>query len=362
MKEQLKSAEADLEEDQFSQYITEQQKLMDSMIDSASEFFNAKLDRIDELLTEQIQYGNDNAASIRDTINTVAEKNGYTLTDAMNRIWNSTDNGVGRILSEYSTNFLSSMSTITEYLLYIFHKMGGRTKEEAEQDRLKAEAEKKRQEELRRQQEEAKKQQQAQQQSQNNNINQDTIAGIAAAIWCEGNSGWGNDPFRSGKLTQKIGAENARKVQDYINAHGYNGDLYRYWINNLGGNASRFHYSAFKTGGYTGNNEGFAMLHAKERVLNATQTKAFETLVNDFLPDVSKELEKLRAFSLDGVTNKSMNNNISNDINLNLSLPNVSNANDFVKAIQTNRTLQQVIKAITIDEAMGKNTLNKFKY
>ena len=57
-----------------------------------------------------------------------------------------------------------------------------------------------------------------------------------------------------------------------------------------------------------------------------------------------------------------MNNNITNDISLNLSLPNVSNANDFVKAIQTNRTLQQVIKAITIDEAMGKNTLNKFKY
>ena len=57
-----------------------------------------------------------------------------------------------------------------------------------------------------------------------------------------------------------------------------------------------------------------------------------------------------------------MNSNISNDISLNLSLPNVSNANDFVKAIQTNRTLQQVIKAITIDEAMGKNTLSKFKY
>ena len=325
---------------------------------------NTRLDNIDDLLTDAINHGNENAENVRQTITEASEKVGYDVSEGFNRIWNSTDNGVGRILSEYSTNFLSSMSTITEYLLYIFHKMGGRTKEEAEQDRLKAEAEKKRQEELRRQQEEAKKQQQAQQQqqSQKNNISQDTIAGIAAAIWCEGNSGWGNDPFRSGKLTEKIGAENARKVQDYINAHGYNGDLYRYWINNLGGNASRFHYSAFKTGGYTGNNEGFAMLHAKERVLNATQTKAFETLVNDFLPDVSKELEKLRAFSLDGVTNKSMNSNISNDISLNLSLPNVSNANDFVKAIQTNRTLQQVIKAITIDEAMGKNTLSKFKY
>ena len=362
LKDQLKKAESDLEETEYDRFISDQEKLLDNLYAQYEEVLNTRLDNIDGLLTDAINHGNENAENVRQTITEASEKVGYDVSEGFNRIWNSTDNGVGRILSEYSTNFLSSMSTITEYLLYIFHKMGGRTKEEAEQDRLKAEAEKKRQEELRRQQEEAKKQQQAQQQSQKNNINQDTIAGIAAAIWCEGNSGWGNDPFRSGKLTQKIGAENARKVQDYINAHGYNGDLYRYWINNLGGNASRFHYSAFKTGGYTGNNEGFAMLHAKERVLNATQTKAFETLVNDFLPDVSKELEKLRAFSLDGVTNKSMNNNISNDINLNLSLPNVSNANDFVKAIQTNRTLQQVIKAITIDEAMGKNTLNKFKY
>ena len=362
LKDQLKKAETDLEETEYDRFISDQEKLLDNLYTQYEEVLNNRLDNIDGLLTDVINHGNENSENIRQTITEATEKVGYDVSEGFNRIWNSTDNGVGRILSEYSTNFLSSMSTITEYLLYIFHKMGGRTKEEAEQDRLKAEAEKKRQEELRRQQEEAKKQQQAQQQSQKNNINQDTIAGIAAAIWCEGNSGWGNDPFRSGKLTQKIGAENARKVQDYINAHGYNGDLYRYWINNLGGNASRFHYSAFKTGGYTGNNEGFAMLHAKERVLNATQTKAFETLVNDFLPDVSKELEKLRAFSLDGVTNKSMNNNISNDISLNLSLPNVSNANDFVKAIQTNRTLQQVIKAITIDEAMGKNTLNKFKY
>lgn len=364
LKDQLKKAETDLEGSEYDQYITDQEKLLDNLYTQYEEVLNARLDNIDGLLTDAINHGNENAENVRQTITEASEKVGYDVSEGFNRIWNSTDNGVGRILSEYSTNFLSSMSTITEYLLYIFHKMGGKTKEEVEQDRLKAEAEKKRQEELRRQQEEAKKQQQAQQQQQSkkNNISQDTIAGIAAAIWCEGNSGWGNDPFRSGRLTEKIGAENARKVQDYINAHGYNGDLYRYWINNLGGNASRFHYSAFKTGGYTGNNEGFAMLHAKERVLNATQTKAFETLVNDFLPDVSKELEKLRAFSLDDVTNKSMNSNISNDISLNLSLPNVSNANDFVKAIQTNRTLQQVIKAITIDEAMGKNTLSKFKY
>lgn len=47
---------------------------------------------------------------------------------------------------------------------------------------------------------------------------------------------------------------------------------------------------AYDTGGYTGNDEGMAMLHAKERVLSAQQTAAFESLVYDFLPRISKNL------------------------------------------------------------------------
>lgn len=44
--------------------------------------------------------------------------------------------------------------------------------------------------------------------------------------------------------------------------------------------------TAMKTGGYTGNNEGMALLHAKERVLNAEQTKAFENLVYNIIPKI----------------------------------------------------------------------------
>lgn len=44
----------------------------------------------------------------------------------------------------------------------------------------------------------------------------------------------------------------------------------------------------FKTGGYTGNNEGLAYLHAKERVLTDTQTRAFDKLVYDFIPTLQK--------------------------------------------------------------------------
>ena len=61
--------------------------------------------------------------------------------------------------------------------------------------------------------------------------------------------------------------------------------------------------TAMKSGGYTGNYEGFAYLHAKERVLNAQQTAAFEKLVYNLLPSISSTL-------LNGnVSNATTNNN-----------------------------------------------------
>ena len=47
---------------------------------------------------------------------------------------------------------------------------------------------------------------------------------------------------------------------------------------------------ALATGGYTGDYEGLAYLHQKERVLSAQQTSAFDTLVYDFLPRIDSLL------------------------------------------------------------------------
>lgn len=66
------------------------------------------------------------------------------------------------------------------------------------------------------------------------------------------------------------------------------------------------------TGGYTGEQEGLAMLHKKERVLNSSQTKAFEALVYDFLPKLSDKL-----FTTNGV-------NTSNNVTFNKELVSVN--------------------------------------
>lgn len=61
----------------------------------------------------------------------------------------------------------------------------------------------------------------------------------------------------------------------------------------------------FSTGGYTGNDEGLAYLHRKERVLTSEQTSNFDKLVNSYLPTIDEKLTKVN-----NSTNSIINNNV----------------------------------------------------
>lgn len=358
LKDQLKEAQDDLADSEYEQYITDQEKLLDNLYTEYEKVLNERLDNIDGLLTEVINATNTNSATINQTITDATSKVGYDLSEGMKSIWTSTDSGVGKILTEYSNNFLSVMNNVTEYLLYIFHKMGGKTAQEVEADRLKQEAEKKRQEELKKQQaaEAAKKaQQQTQQQQQTKTVAiGSTVNAGSATIY--GNSyggGAGRQYFANDPVYTVVGENNGYWL---VRWHGLSSG-YTGWF-------KKNEVTAMATGGYTGDEEGMAYLHKKERVLSATQTRAWESLVNNFLPHVSEEMSKLQSVSeLNEYGNKiGGTSNIDNKVSLNISLPNVNNSSDFIKAIQTDKSLQGVIKAITIDEALGKNTLTKYKY
>jgi hypothetical protein len=106
--------------------------------------------------------------------------------------------------------------------------------------------------------------------------NSDKAEGVAAAIWMDGGStsGWYNGSDRSSRLKEK----GVTAAQAYINAHGPNGDIYAEWSKKRG-QLKNFYYGSFDTGGYTGDwgdkSGRLALLHSKEIVLNAEDTKNF---------------------------------------------------------------------------------------
>ena len=54
--------------------------------------------------------------------------------------------------------------------------------------------------------------------------------------------------------------------------------------------------------------------------------------------------------------------NISNNIQLNIPLPNVTNYNEFISQLQSDRRFEKIIQDMTIGQALGKNSLNKYKH
>ena len=55
-------------------------------------------------------------------------------------------------------------------------------------------------------------------------------------------------------------------------------------------------------------------------------------------------------------------NNVQNDVNITLDMPNVTDYNSFVTQLQKDSRFENIIKAMTIDQLSGKSTLTKLKY
>lgn len=112
-KNKLEEARENLEESLYDKTISDQKKLLDELYSEYETVLNMRLDNIDVLISEVIANINSDASEIRDTIVSEADKVGYKLTDSMNTIWGA--NGtIATILTTYSNNFSSTMTTVQE--------------------------------------------------------------------------------------------------------------------------------------------------------------------------------------------------------------------------------------------------------
>lgn len=168
-------------------------------------------------------------------------------------------------------------------------------------------------------------------------LNEDAYRGIATAIWVMGSSksGWGTGNTRKARITEKFGAEYATKVQEFINANQKNAAA---WKGSLDwGSLSNYYYSAFKTGGYTGDwgtNEGkVALLHEKELVLNAEDTKNMLDMMHIARSVMANAGPKVKALAAGRFTNNNTNSQLEQNVHIEANFPNVETASEIEEAL-----------------------------
>lgn len=115
----LEEAKSNLEETEYEQYISDQQKMLDALYTDYETILNQRLDDIDALMADMIAEINNNSSTIGATIESQADKVGYTLSESMNTIWLSGNGSISSVITMYGTKFDTALTTTNTALGYI---------------------------------------------------------------------------------------------------------------------------------------------------------------------------------------------------------------------------------------------------
>lgn len=133
---QLKDAQESLEETQYDQYISDQKKLLSDLYDSYEETLNQRVADIDALITECIGTINTNRDSINQTLETVSNNVGYTLSQEMQTIWGS-EGTLATTITKYGEGFSGQMTTLQaaiDKIVSAVQEMAKASEEKAKED------------------------------------------------------------------------------------------------------------------------------------------------------------------------------------------------------------------------------------
>lgn len=381
LKVQLEDARADLEESEYDQYISDQQKLLDELYLEYETILNMRLDSIDALVQQQIDYINQNAANIQGTITEQAGLVNYQLTEQMKQIWDTKNvdyNGdkVKNVIDFYGKDFGSKLTTVNSTINNVVVGVNNMIA------KLDAIAQQKANQ--------AASSSASQPKPNNGNSNNKPSTpqpspapakpkadayGIAGSIWTITNNGWGNDPVRSGKLTKAYGADFARQVQSIINSTFATGrwdrnrDYSPYTSYRLLGYASGKHNIESDRYAWT-QEQGSEMivrpsdgavltpLAKGDSVLNASASSNIWDMANNPADFIKSNLGS----SANGIPSSSAGSNITQNIeNVTFSMPNVKNYDQLIRAMQKDRNFERLVLSMSVDRLAGGSSLAKGK-
>lgn len=109
IKVELESAQENLRENEYNQFITDQKKLFDQMYDDYSTILNNNVEDISKTITEAFATVNDNSQIIKETLEGVVDENGLKLSVSPSTFWNdeSFTTSVSDVLADIAEDVLA---------------------------------------------------------------------------------------------------------------------------------------------------------------------------------------------------------------------------------------------------------------
>ena len=111
----LKTAQEDLQETEYEQFISDTKSLLDNLYEDYEEYMNKRLNNQEQIWREMVGTVNQSTTEISAEIQKSANSIGYTLSKSITDIW-SNPNSINKIVVANSTNFNEKLSSINNVL------------------------------------------------------------------------------------------------------------------------------------------------------------------------------------------------------------------------------------------------------
>lgn len=358
----LNEAESDLQETEYEKWLSDQERLLDDLYDEYEQVLNERLDNIDLLMSEMIENTNANSEIINQTIKDATTDVGYDLTSSMKTIWDDSTIKLTNVVSEYNSNFTSTLTTTNEAIKKIYELINRNVKN----------ADKEIDENV-------------------GNVKPDGNTGGNTVITptptptptptspqqaTTSNKGsffvYKADSYPKSKLNKE------NSVVDRLKWHNFDSSFSRRasYYQSMGlGSASSYKGSSsqnvaminwMRNNGFRRDGQLTSMINQaqedglflgrKDDTLLTPEYKQTVEKALDTIIDMSKYQPNTNAIT--GVNN--LNN--TNNIEMNFNLPNVTDPEDFLDYFQKSQRAQKIVQSMTIGSSLGGNSLDKYKY
>lgn len=380
----LDEARDELQESEYEQWRNDQESMLDRLTDDMENWVNERLDNTDALVSEVISATNAGASNIHDTLEKVSGDVGYTLTSEMDSIWSE----AGSVVAMYGDSFNEQLTNVNSILSDIRNFVSSMQKNSEWESVVNGGIDM--EDIMNSSNHKTLANDKNSSNKETNTKNQNMFTGkvvISTSGAKDSEQGeksstgtsWGswfvkkkysgnkNSLNKNGSIIDRL------KYFDFDSSLSKRGKYYKA----MGGSGtynstsqqnqwmiSEMKKHGFSHGGTIGKainssgEDGFVLARTGEEILSLEKINALKDTFVKIEPLIDTVRAKVDIPNIPRSEGVSQN---FDNVNVDINLPNVKNYDEFKSELIKDRHFEKVIQSMTLGNALGRNSLNKFR-
>ena len=377
IKVDLEEAKQDLQDAEYDKWMSDQEQMLDRLSSDTQEWIEARMNNIEAIMQDIINQTNENATLIKDTLVEQTDNLGSFISGEMSKIF-SDGSPVSSFIESFTNEDSGVLKVINGIALNVqtmVDKLAGQAKSEIASNGATTTNSTK---------SSTTQKSTSKTTSSTPSTTKSTTKNTSSS---NGNKDYkfiyAKSYYPKNKLNRKTSIDDALAFYDYD--WSFNAKK-KYYKDLIGNDAYTGSYNqnvallkkfreikGYNQGGVIGelkniigrNNDNSLAINTFEKgegIIPLSLMGDWKTLINNLEP-LNASMDFLNKALIPNIkANRSTNETVNNDVQLSITLPNVTNYDEFKNALVKDKSFEKVVQSMTFGNALGKNSLNKNKY